>query len=399
MNARRIWAKLVKFYRIFVAPPKLWRLPKKCEVLIYDACGAETFARYLTRYRVEVIPSRGNLVSMPCLFRAAMTLDFWIGGNPIQAYSDAYIRMASPKIVLTFIDNDPDFFTLSQRFIGVRTMFLQNGTRDDWLARISPASNLRVDFMLMHGTSVCRYYKKKVAGEAIAVGSIKNNEVAKSTDRGDNSILFISQFHPMPPGKSPLYVNPDGQMVFWSQFYAADIQVVTFLADWCRANDRMLKVCARTSEKHGAEFDFFEEHLKNCNWEFVPASDNHGSYRLVDEAELVISIDSTLGYESLGRGGKTACFSCRGEFLGGDCRKFGWPAVLPENGPFWTNQASESEYQRVMEFLSKVSDYEWERVRKEYANELMEYDYGNTRFARLLEQLLPTSNEKVENHA
>jgi surface carbohydrate biosynthesis protein len=112
---------------------------------------------------------------------------------------------------------------------------------------------------------------------------------------------------------------------------------------------------------------------------------------LVDAAEIVVFIDSTLGYEAIGRGKKTASFSCRGASLNSEDRKFGWSAGLPENGPFWTNDADERQLRRVMDYLNTVNAEEWEQTRQLYASELMEFDAGNTRFIALLDQLLSTS--------
>ena len=41
-----------------------------------------------------------------------------------------------------------------------------------------------------------------------------------------------------------------------------------------------------------------------------------------------------------------------------------------------------------MDYLNKVNDEDWEKTRKHYASELMEFDPGNTRFVALLDQIL-----------
>ena len=79
MKINRLKSKLKLFYTIFIAPPKEWQLPKKSEVLIYDACGAETLAPYLTKYNVTTMEVRGESINVPCLLRAAVTLKFWKG--------------------------------------------------------------------------------------------------------------------------------------------------------------------------------------------------------------------------------------------------------------------------------------------------------------------------------
>ena len=396
MNFNRLKSKLESFYKIFIAPPKQWRLPKKSEILIYDACGAEALAPYLTGYSVEIIPLRGEYVNIPCLLRAILKSSFWIG-KPIQAYVEAFIQVISPKVVMTFIDNNPGFYTISSRFSGIKTILLQNGTRDNWLDRLNKKNKYHVDHMLIFNAAIGGYYCKFISGEAIVAGSLRNNGIKKSGDITNEIILFISQYGDKPKGNAPFHITPDETAVYHEQFYAAEVQVLNFLSKWCTENNKLLRICGRSVYKQTAERDFFAASLNECVWEYIPISDNNSPYKLVDAAGIVVFIDSTLGYESIGRGKRTAGFACRGNFLNTDARKFGWPAVLPDNGPFWTNDADKREFRQVMDYLNRVNDEEWEQTRRQYVSELMEFDPGNTRFIALLDQLL--SKSEIPNFA
>ena len=73
-----------------------------------------------------------------------------------------------------------------------------------------------------------------------------------------------------------------------------------------------------------------------------------------------------------------------------DSNIFGWPAKLPTDGLFWTNDNDINQFQRVMDYLKGVSDSDWDDARRRYSNELIEFDAGNTRLVALLDQLLPT---------
>ena len=105
MKIIRFKSNLKLFYTIFVAPPKEWKLPKKAEVLIYDTCGAEVMMEYLTKYNVTTMAIRGESINVPCLLRAAITLNFWKFWkyNPFTLYADAFIHAVSPKVIITFI--------------------------------------------------------------------------------------------------------------------------------------------------------------------------------------------------------------------------------------------------------------------------------------------------------
>jgi surface carbohydrate biosynthesis protein len=167
------------------------------------------------------------------------------------------------------------------------------------------------------------------------------------------------------------------------------------LGKWCAKNNMRLKICAMSSEHTSQEKEFYADLLRGSEWEYMPRSDQYTSYKLVDAAKIVVFIDSTLGYESIGRGKKTASFSCRGVNLGREGTQFGWPGNFQNNGPFWTNEQDEQQFQRVMDYLNTVSDEEWEQAREPYASELMEFDPGNTRFAALLQQLLTKSEKRI----
>jgi surface carbohydrate biosynthesis protein len=116
--------------------------------------------------------------------------------------------------------------------------------------------------------------------------------------------------------------------------------------------------------------------------------------------EFVVSLESTMGLEAIARGKITAVFSLRGKFLEEDGWNFGFPVDLTDNGPFWTCRTDEREFKRVMDYITTVSDEEWEQTRLRYIPELMEYDPGNTRFIKLMREIgvpLKPKYEKEEN--
>jgi surface carbohydrate biosynthesis protein len=390
VNINRLKSKLKLFYTIFIAPPKEWQLPKKSEVLIYDVSGAEILALYLTKYSVVIMAVRGEAINLPCFLRAAVTLKFW-KGKLLQAYTEKFIQAVSPKLVITFIDNNVSFYNISKRFPDAKTIFIQNGIRGEWgdvFEGLVKSENYHVDHMLVFGVAIGRKYKSYITGSVLALGSLKNNGVKKTNVVPNGSILFISQYRAKPKNNEPFGKSSTGEPVSHDQYSSAEVIVLRFLAKWCVENKMTLKIAGFSLEKTGTEKDYYEAILSGCSWEYMPKLGLHSSYKLVDAAEIVVAIDSTLIYESISRGNKTASFFCRLCF-NDESRIFGWPAGLSNNGPFWTNDQEEIQFQRIMDYLNTVSDEDWEQTRQEYASELMEFDPGNTRFVALLDQLLP----------
>jgi surface carbohydrate biosynthesis protein len=153
-------------------------------------------------------------------------------------------------------------------------------------------------------------------------------------------------------------------------------------------NNKTLNIAGRSGIEDSVERNFYTDYLHGSAFKYAPRVDAYSTYKLIDCADIVVSVDSTVGYEAIGRGRKTACLSCRGVALKRKDRSFGWPGNFPDNGPFWTSDQDEKQFQRVMDYLNTVGDEEWDQIRQTYANELMEFDPGNTRFVELLDRLL-----------
>lgn len=363
-------------------------LPNQLEILIYDSFGADVLEEYLRSYKVGILSVRGETINIPCLLLAVLKFEFW-KGQPVNAYTEVYIRTVSPKVIITYIDNNAVFYAISNRFPEIKTILIQNGLRDDWLGVFSKNVKFHVDYMLVFGTAIAKYYREHISGNVKAIGSFKNNKIIKSGNSFDGTVLFISQYRDNANNNAPFFVSTNGISICFDQFYSCELQVLKFLGKWCNHNKRHLQICGASLDETGSEEDFYRDILIGFNWEYISRTDSYSSYGLVDSAEIVVCIDSTLGYESIVRGNKTACFSSRGYDLDKVDRKFGWPANLPENGPFWTNDRDDEQFQRVMDYLSKVSAPDWEQTRKRYSSQIMNFDSGNTCFVSLLQQLLP----------
>jgi len=78
---------------------------------------------------------------------------------------------------------------------------------------------------------------------------------------------------------------------------------------------------------------------------------------------------------------------------------FGYPTDLSPNGPFWTNQAFESEVIRILDYLRAISDEHWATEIAPYNESLMVYQPGNPVFKKLLLELGLTLNDGVNTDA
>ena len=113
--------------------------------------------------------------------------------------------------------------------------------------------------------------------------------------------------------------------------------------------------------------------------------DNTFQFKTVDCSNIVIGIDSTLLYESFGRGSRTVFCDLRpkDKFLKKN-RYFGWPKKFSTQGPFWT---SKSDYISLRNLINRVTNYknnQWRYFMKKFQKDLMPYDKNNMLFYNIL---------------
>ena len=175
--------------------------------------------------------------------------------------------------------------------------------------------------------------------------------------------------------------------ISWDSFYSPEQFLLPLLLAYSRNHEIDLKICGCSTDNIKGEANYFQSLLRSGNWTFIPRIDSHNSYEVIERYEFIVFIDTTLGYESLARGKKTAAFSVRGALINSPGHDFGWPANIPKHGPFWTCDKNEMEFERIMNYMLTVNDNEWEGTRKEYISQLIEYDPGNTKFLKLMKEL------------
>lgn len=381
-------------YSVFLVPPKSWRFPAKADLLIYDRVGSEVLAALLDReFTISVLDVRGESLNLPCFIKALFMLSFW-QMRPLSAYATAFARSVNPRLIITFIDNNPAFYSLSH-VSGIPTAFVQNGLRTDvgdvfGNPKAFRDPGRRVDHMFVFGPEIGKKYQSRLPGEISVIGSLKNNMVVKRPFSKSGKILFVSQYRPKPTGCN-FFISDDASSMQISHdaFYSAEAIVIPFLDRWCHVNGKELLIagaCSRDADCQ-EEKEFFESLVSHGHCRFARRLTN-SSYELLDHSEIVVSIDSTLGYEALARGIKTAFFSLRSEILGLASFSFGWPLQLGGNGPFWTNEPDEKQLLRVMMFLLGVSCQDWLHSSAQHAKRLMLYDESNSIFVNKMRSIV-----------
>jgi surface carbohydrate biosynthesis protein len=375
--------------------------PSQARVVIYDATGAEIIARLFdSTEQISVLDTRLEVVNIRVLFQMLFMKGFRAFGRAARqhAYVDAFLSLSKPQLVATFIDNDPNFYSLAARNdFKFKTAFFQNGRRFkllDVFSRMEVNPDWHVDHMFVFSQQVGNLYSESIAGQVHALGSLKNNFATRHPGNKNRELLWLSGWEPFDP--SPKYASDiDGRSISYSEYFEMDAQLLKHVADWCLRNDFKLRVAGRSSDPRGAEWEHFKVQLDSLEaWVFQSRSTPFATYAAIDGAELSVSLDSTVSYEALARGAKIALFPWRYHTLKSDSSPFCWPVEVPDEGPFWATDVSKEAVDRVLDFVSLADPSEWALISERYLESVMLFDEGNKRTSKILISILKTEDRR-----
>jgi surface carbohydrate biosynthesis protein len=157
---KKIW----RYFTFLTFSRKLWSLPKQSDVLIYDACNMGILLEHLKPWYPEVLHVRGEQINIRVFFSSLFR-----SGSKWGTYIDCYIEKVRPRLVVTFIDNSLEFYSISARHPGIKTLFIQNGVREigifkELARRVSSGESFTVDNMMPFGDCVGAEYAKYIQG-------------------------------------------------------------------------------------------------------------------------------------------------------------------------------------------------------------------------------------------
>ena len=121
---------------------KVFAPPMRSQLLIYDANLIHTLDDYIKEWRPTTLYVRGESLNIYVLLRSFFRKGFvngrfgysrkWIFPELrglFQNYVDEYIELVKPSLIITLVDNNPIFYTISSRHEQIKTLFIQNATR------------------------------------------------------------------------------------------------------------------------------------------------------------------------------------------------------------------------------------------------------------------------------
>jgi len=372
-----------------------WLPPKQRPVVLIHADGFNTLTKFVDASDVAILdPERINFFVV-----LKMLLSFQFSHAQYRA---KFINTVQPKVVITFIDNDVTFYSLKRVIHGPRFVSVQNGLRHnysfnsqggllDQLEEVSKHVSLTCDYICVFGLASAKLFSTYINSKTLITGSIQNNfrEIgAPSAMTSD--VVFVSQLQAFTLEGSTVKVYFGNQGITISEFFEVERQIVRALASYCEQKGLRLVICGKRDQTHTYERDFFDKVLHPQKPIFLPRETGSSTYDAIEATGLVVTIDSTIGYESLSIGKRVAFISGRTQTADpmglAQVRdtNFGYPLDLSPTGKFWTNHATSAELTRILDYLQAATDEEWATEIAPYNESLMAYQPGNPIFKQLL---------------
>ena len=370
------------FHFIFYSKFRFFK-PKNKKILIFDEAGSGLVKKYFRKEDIHILHTRKESLNLFVLIKNFIKRKF-----SSLDYFNSYIKLVDPNIIISVIDNSPIFYKLkksgSQKKIliasTVRTPVHDFALFD--LNKIETKGNIdtSVDVIFSLNDAIGKKFQKLNVKKVITIGSFKSNYF-NFDEKKSIEVLYISSWASLPANHK---VTHD---VNFQEFNEHQIKLVKNLSQY--GKDHQVKITILGKMKNNLvknEFNFYKSIFYNNEWEFIE-SEKANSYQVIDKSKVVITLNSTLGYESFSRGNKTLFFDIRSVPQSLNSLKFGWPITcIEKEGPFWTRENSYYKCKNILNKLREMKETEWRNIHKKFQGLLMPRDKDNSIFKKHLSE-------------
>jgi surface carbohydrate biosynthesis protein len=369
---------LQRAFKYFRSTKRVWRRPPRASLLIIDRGTASPLDEMFVHHKPHIMEIRGESVNMLALFRALPKIH--LGA---VAYLEAYIDFVKPKLILSRTDNNHTLWQLKRRpNVTYQVALVQNGWRiadspGGETGKIGLYGNANVDCFFSIGEASQNAFRSEIKSTFIPIGSLNLNFFPKPThnSKTKKTVSLVSIFRPKR-----------------SDCDQGSHELETLASCLAKRNLALNIIGSQTSDL-GAELElqFYRKVISCIDFDFQKRSATNSSYLRLLHSSVFLVDQSTFGYEALALGLRVGFASFQEKFRNTD--RFGKPLEFGEKGPFWTNDPSEEEIGRILDYLLNVSDEQWERDSGWIRDQLMVHDYGNTKIRAYVEGVLTDSLE------
>jgi surface carbohydrate biosynthesis protein len=380
--------------------------PRRVRLVYFGRIGLGILRNYVTETDVAIYENPRERLNVWVALRMLLSRNL-----SEFSYYRAFLRWRKPKFVITMEDNNVTFYATKVISPECKTLAIQNGLRKS----LSHSATTNIMKELQHvdllgydtdiiatlgglGTDFYKAAMPNSKAKVVEVGNLMNNALGPhdliSSERP--RLVFVSKF----PNRGTEGINDtwsstvfiySGEASFTAEQY---FRVDSVVARECAAiaKERSMEFCVlgKRPKWQVGEYDYYAGHLQGQPWTYLPSSNQASSYEQLYPNDIIVNVDSTIGYELLARGLRIAFVTARMHVAGHDEiteYRFGNPLIQEPTGPYWTSVATSSEIRRVIEYVSTVSSEQWHTDSVAARELLLQYDPGNAILCQELDSL------------
>ena len=357
--------------------------PSKNEVLVWDFHSKELANKIFYENKITYLATRKEEINFFILMKMIFK-----GRFSKISYFVEFIKFVNPKIVITFIDNNPIFYEL-RNYINIPTISVQSGNRNSFndvfgiLEKLNHQilKNYKVDLMFVWNKQVGEKYKKFFDTNYIVSGSVLSNSMVKKNLKKDNCLIYISNFRTMHLKKNDFACKN----ITWSEFLKDEVELLNYLYIFCKEKKLKLKILGKylnTELDKKFELEYFKKIINGENWDIIENNKDRNTY------EIIAGTNSSLLFESLGRGNKTIFYTVRPNVYPINTQTFGYLSNKPFKGPFWINKLDAKYFGEMTNKVNDLSQIEWNNLINPYLDDIVKFDPNNSIIKKRLKEFV-----------
>ena len=287
-------------------------------------------------------------------FLAVFRTIFFKDNKFIHNYFKILISLSKIKVFISDLDNYEYLWKLKKKISHIKILLIQNGIRGyktDIFKNIKKNNDYKIDDFIVFNESIKKKYEYYIKGTYHVLGSYRlgnfldNLKKKKIKTISKFDVLFICQY----------------RRVFEKKNFDRDFKIIKILDNYCLDNNLIFKINLRPKNTLTKNFDkeYYEKMGIFKNKLLRPES-SFDSYHNILKTKLVMTFNSTMGYESLSLYKKTIFLPHN---INGNSSKlvdaFGWPKIMKKEGFFWSTNFSETRLKKMIANVFKHDKKKW----------------------------------------
>ena len=356
--------------------------PQQSTILLFDK-NSKVFFNYLKQKKYSLLNLEKEinifvLLKLALKFKRLNLMNYYI----------EYIRICSPKILITFIDNNILFYKLKNYFPKIYFVSVQNGIRTKYFfQKLTKEKNLKCDYILTWGSKIAAEYRKHIECKTLPIGSFNNNrhKIKKRKKKRKSIVLIASKYRRK--GET-VYISRPNFFLSREVFFKTEKAILPKIFAICKKLNINFEIVSKTvGKKVYEEKKFYEDILQSKNFKLHIKGKSKNIYDISDSVELCLNTSSSFGLECLTRGNKICFINTRKQNKIIRNLKVFWPGNYPANGSFWIDDLKNKKLEKMIESVLFSSNSALKKSKKKIIQGLISYDKDNRIFQNLILKL------------